>query len=264
MRTFKNIAVLGFLIAKNGCALPPEPSRLDRRMGDPVTQLCYPHYDEYIISGSAPSLIDSPYPCEVQAAMEFICSPNGTTTLDFLAEQECLCNGAFFDVSRGCNNCFFFHGEGGYTPSDAVKYFSALSAAECSASPTQPYQSIAASFSSAASNSYSSTWLAIDPHPTDMAASYYWTATGSVTIGAITGNATARATTNIRWSIIGDTTLVMTPGSSTSSGASPSGASTTISISLSNTSGSRNVAAIDAMGACAGLLTLLITFVVLL
>jgi hypothetical protein len=232
-------------------------------MGDPVTQICYPNYDEYIISGSAPSLIDSPYPCEVQAAMESICSPNGTTTLDFLAEQECLCDGAFFDVSRGCNNCFFVHGEGEYTPSDADKYFSALSVAECNASPTQPYQSIVASFtpsfSSGATNSYSSARPTIDHHLTDMAVSNYWTATGSVTIGAITGSATARATTNIRWSIIGDTTLVTAPGPSTSSGANP-----TMGISLSNTSGSRKVAAIDAMGACAGLLTVLITFVVLL
>jgi hypothetical protein len=263
MRTSKSIAVLGFFIAKSGCSPPPQHSYLDRRMGDPVTQLCYPNYDEYIISGSAPSLIDSPYPCEVQAAMESICSPNGTTTLDFLAEQECLCDGAFFDVSRGCNNCFFVNGEGEYTPSDAAQYFSALSVAECNALPTQPFQSMSASFSpsfsSSASYPDSSAWPTNDHHPTHMAVSDYWTATGSVTIGAITGSATARATTNIRWSIIGDTTLVTATGPSTSSSAS-----STIIISLSNTSGSRKVAAIDVMGACAELLTVLITFVVLL
>ena len=50
------------------------------------------------------SLVNSPFPCEQEAYIGQICIANGTTEIDFLAEQECLCNGAFWDAFAGCND----------------------------------------------------------------------------------------------------------------------------------------------------------------
>lgn len=52
------------------------------------------------------TLANSPFPCEQQRYLIAVCAANGTTEIDFLAEQQCLCGGAFFDALAGCQACY--------------------------------------------------------------------------------------------------------------------------------------------------------------
>lgn len=263
MRIPQTLTVLGLFIAKSGCSVFLQHRYLDRRMDNDFPQACLPNYNASTAfsDSEVAALIDSPYPCEVAGAMDVICSANGTTPLDLLAEQECFCNGSYFDVTRGCSACYVAQGLRGPAPSDAAQYFSTLSALECDASPTDRFGYAVISFVLTA-NTYS---LTTDEYPTNTAVSDYWTATGPVTLGAITGSATARDTT-ATWNVGSDSTLIDTPGTSTSSASASSNAKPSPSPSppTKNSGGSKSGAAIDAMGVCVVLLTALITFVVLL
>jgi hypothetical protein len=131
MRVSKFTFILGWLLAKGNCSL------LLQRQDDPDTDgylfsMCLPNEDP------AESL-KSPFPCEVYSVLDIICSANASTKpSDHLYEPECLCNGVYFDVMRGCNNYFFVHGLASEDPSDSANLIS-LSAAECNAGqPTTP------------------------------------------------------------------------------------------------------------------------------
>ena len=174
-----------------------------RGNNDPVaaylSRMCYPLQSnitrdrELHLSADEviPSLVNSPFPCEQVEYIREICYANGTTELDFLAEQECLCNGAFWDVSAGCYDCYFAHGWQAKTPAEASSSLTSLSAAECEPSPPfQPYSnlfpsinysdptSILASIASAPNLT-----LGIDRFPNNTAVSNYFTPTRSITAG---------------------------------------------------------------------------------
>jgi hypothetical protein len=53
---------------------------------------------------------DSPFPCEQQYYLVVTFPANGTTPNDFLAKQQCLCEGSLFDTRVGCFNCHIAHG----------------------------------------------------------------------------------------------------------------------------------------------------------
>jgi hypothetical protein len=80
--------------------------------------MCYPLYSNSTrtielglsIESEISSLANSPFPCEQEMYMGIACRANGTTELDFLAEQECLCGGAFWEAMEGCNDYYFAHG----------------------------------------------------------------------------------------------------------------------------------------------------------
>jgi hypothetical protein len=147
------------------------------------------------------SLALSPFPCEQQLYLGSICQANATDEVDFLAEQECLCGGSFFEVSAGCNACLFSHGYTLETPEEASSSLSSLSTAECNPTPPfQPFRNLLPSPNVTHAIQIEETeTLGHDQFPNKTDVSYYFTATGSVTDGAITGSATARLTSPISY-----------------------------------------------------------------
>jgi hypothetical protein len=264
MRTAKFNAILGFLLAGSNCSVLSA-----REVTSYIFGICWPNFSQRSYLGAA-WLINSTFPCEVQLAMQGLCFANSTSPLDFLAEQECLCNGAWFDVDLGCSDCVAAHGGAAYNPAGVAKVISTLSSLECNvANPTQSWMALRASYYSglppAPSESTTTTsWP--DLFPNNTAVSNYWTPTGPLTVGAITGSATGRATTTGI-----DTGIYFPSSDSTSTGSGPSASGGGLSASLtksassstSSPSPSKNAAAMGAIGARGGLLTVVITFVVL-
>ncbi|KAF8849048.1 hypothetical protein BDZ45DRAFT_561722, partial [Acephala macrosclerotiorum] len=79
-----------------------------------------------------------PFPCEESLYIRQVCMANGTTTNDFLAEQQCLCNGSYFTVAAGCDACYIAHGYRNYTSEESKRGISSIFVAECE--PTPPFQ----------------------------------------------------------------------------------------------------------------------------
>jgi hypothetical protein len=117
--------------------LPRVSSLLSRRevndpAGEYLTRMCMPLFSNTTrsnelhlsIDGLIASLAYSPFPCEQQLYIETICEANGTTEIDFLAEQECLCGGAFWEAWLACGDCYFAHGEQQGTPAEAASALS--------------------------------------------------------------------------------------------------------------------------------------------
>jgi hypothetical protein len=171
-----------------------------RILNDPVTRylsrMCYPLQSnatrQNILhltpSEVIPSLANSPFPCEQILYIQAICTANGTTELDFLAEQECLCNGAFWEAAAGCNDCVFAHGWQGETPAEASSALTSLSIAECEPSPPfQPFSNLVTSINITSYLISESTapplTLGDDRFPNNTAVSNYFTPTRSITAG---------------------------------------------------------------------------------
>lgn len=144
-----------------------------------------------------PSLANSPFPCEQVLYIGNTCFSNGTTAIDFLAEQQCLCGGSWFDADVGCNYCAIAHGLQGYTPAQIVSSASSLSSAECATSPPRgPFTNLAPALDVYATlNAGNSLTFGSDLYPNKTAVSNYFTATASMTPGQITGEATKRLQT---------------------------------------------------------------------
>ena len=180
-------------------------------LGNNVTiylqDMCFPNVsNETRMEGINPSdifssLAYSPYPCELYNYFLSACGANGTTPIDFIAEQQCLCNGGiFWDLMTGCNECYLVHGDPRNSSSARSSYVASLKTAECSVSqPCQPFSMLLPPKPSPANGtSFSDPWpnltLGDDRFPNDTAVSNYWTPTRSITLGEITGSATARLT----------------------------------------------------------------------
>jgi hypothetical protein len=252
MRTVNNVVTVS--------AMLPLVSAIFSRRGinDPAAEylqdMCLPLFSnvsrtvELHLTGDdmVASLANSPFPCEQELYIGTICTANGTTEIDFLAEQECLCNGAFWDVSIGCDDCFLAHGYLGFTPSEALSTVSSLSAAECSPTPpSQPYSNLLPVQNVTSAYYAPNITLGNDRFPNNTAVSNYFTATGSDTAGAITGSATGRLTT---WTNISG--IRYTPTSTPASSGAGSVASSTrtgaggSSSTSASASVSHNVAAV--------------------
>ncbi|KUJ13416.1 uncharacterized protein LY89DRAFT_687534 [Mollisia scopiformis] len=233
----------------------------NREINDPVgiylDSMCYPLYTnqsrtialKLSINEMIPSLAFSPFPCEQALYLRAICIANGTTVDDFLAEQECLCHGSFFEVTAGCDDCLFAHGYQLITPQEAAGNLSSRSVAECAPTPPfQPYTNLIGVANITSASLSPPLTPGHDKFPNMTAVSNYFTETASATPGSITGSATARLTswTNTEGNIYTPTSIP--PDSGTGS------ASAVSTTSSGSTSQSTNVAATRGVGVVGGLL----------
>lgn len=141
-----------------------------------------------------PSLVNSPFPCEQLLYLSNACLSNGTTAIDFLAEQQCLCGGSWFDAAIGCELCQIAHGVQGATHAEVSASVSSLSRAECATSPPRgPFTNLVPPLNH--TTLQADVTLGPDQYPDQTAVSNYFTATASMTPGAITGEATKRLQT---------------------------------------------------------------------
>jgi hypothetical protein len=142
------------------------------------------------------SLAFSPFPCEQEMYLQQVCTANGTTEADFLAEQQCLCGSDFFEVTHGCSACYFNHGYvDTVSPEQVSSQIESLQMAECSSSPPyQPYTNLFPTVNITSLSLSPSLTLGNDRFPNMTAVSNYFTATRSATPGSITGSATGRLT----------------------------------------------------------------------
>jgi hypothetical protein len=167
---------------------------------------------------------NSPFPCERSTYLENVCLSNGTETIDFIAEQECLCNGGYFSAVEGCDACQYAHGlVTTNSPEEAASSLSSISAAECTPNPpTQGFTNLFAPINTMRTTL--SETISNDKFPNQTAVSNYFTTTIPLTPGEVTGGATARLTSytntgNVRF----------TPTSSLSSGSPTTSANNTSS-----------------------------------
>jgi hypothetical protein len=198
-----------------------------------LDSMCTPNFppidiDPDLLSSS----LDLPFPCEVREAILADCLANGTSEIDRLAEQECLCGGALWDVWKGCDDCYFVHGVAIFDPADADAFRPSVSIAECS--PTAPLQEF---------NLLTATETAL-------------------TLGPITGSATAGQYGHGGICSATDISTIMTE-SSTTGGRTLSITPMKITSSPSP-SASKNVATMGKGPVSSGLLTFLVATVVLI
>ena len=145
MGLLKSIALLSTAI------LPLTSSTiLPRVLNDPadlyLTRMCLPLFSNdtrsvdlgLTIDQQVSSLAFSPFPCEQELYLQATCTANGTQEIDFLAEQECLCGGNFFEVALACNACYLAHGYQNKTVENVSSNIASVSTAECA--PTPPFQ----------------------------------------------------------------------------------------------------------------------------
>ncbi|KFY07182.1 hypothetical protein V492_07378 [Pseudogymnoascus sp. VKM F-4246] len=159
--------------------------------------LCYPNLLDD--NGRVPDNLvgifsKSPFPCEQMMYLERACRANGTAEVDFLAEQQCLCGGNFFDASRGCLECTYAHGffDAEYPLDKALSKLTSASSAECSATPVaMNYAERVPGTLKSATDDVAT--LTSDRFPSDTAISNYWTGATTPIAGQITGSATGRA-----------------------------------------------------------------------
>lgn len=188
------------------------------------------------------SLANSPYPCKQWLYLESTCKANGTSEVDFLAEQQCLCDGSFWEIENACDACYFAHGYQQVTPEEASTSRSSLSAAECSPSPPfQPYSNLLPPINITSARLAPSWTLTSDGFLNNTAISVYFTPTAGATAGQITGSATGRLTGWTNYSGISYITTSVPPNNGT--GTAISGSSATGSISPATAVGASSTAA---------------------
>ncbi|OBT54767.1 hypothetical protein VE04_06440 [Pseudogymnoascus sp. 24MN13] len=186
-----------------------------------INDMCSPLFKSNYESNEAlfAALGNSPLPCEQNYFLNQICMSNGTTPNDFLAEQQCLCNGNYFEVGIGCYDCQVAHGVV-VKPSDRASFISAVSSrrkVECSAVPTQGYTNLFTAFNYTSYHLRSDLTLSSDNFPNDTRVENYWTGAATATPGKITGSAVHHQSikTNIHDSRFTPTPAAATGGSVT-------------------------------------------------
>jgi hypothetical protein len=157
--------------------------------------MCYPTS----LVGAAPldfsSLSQSPFPCEQHMYLLQVCTANGTTQIDFLAEQECLCGGNALEAWYGCELCYAAHGWVGFEPAALKEQYTSLSNAECKPTPvTQPYADLFPPYNATSVHLAPDATIVNDRFPNDTRVENYWTGAKTAIAGKITGIATARLT----------------------------------------------------------------------
>ncbi|TVY29210.1 hypothetical protein LHYA1_G002891 [Lachnellula hyalina] len=198
MYAFRLNIVLGTLLPLAAPELSP------RGLNDPaiayLDQMCQPNVYNADHNSSGPidilsAVENSPFPCEQSIHILAICSANGTSEIDFLAEQQCLCTGSFWEAQETCDACFSVHGLHIYSPEEVASNRSSLKTAECSPTPPfQPYSDLLRTVDIASVRLAPNITLTNDKFPNNTAVSNYYTLTSSFTPGTITGSATARLT----------------------------------------------------------------------
>ncbi|KAJ5713902.1 uncharacterized protein N7483_011083 [Penicillium malachiteum] len=172
-----------------------------------------------------PTLVNSPFPCEQALYIARVCLSNGTTEIDYLAEQQCFCDGGFWEACRGCDNCYIAHGliEHGKNRSEKMaldaSIRTSLSSAECTRTPpNKPFSDLFPPLNFSKIFGYSPPTLTSDLFPNLTEVSDYFTPTVLLTPGAITGNATARNTGLPKYGAAHETHTTQKAGESKSEG----------------------------------------------
>ncbi|OBT81405.1 hypothetical protein VE02_10036 [Pseudogymnoascus sp. 03VT05] len=135
------------------------------------------------------SMANSPFLCEQRIYLERTCFANGTTTNDFLAEQQCLCGSNYFEALATCYDCQIAHGLV-VAPSDLASFSSRVSGrstAECSAVLVTKATNLFAVNTS--TGPYPDSTLSPDPFANDTLVENYWTGPTAPVAGKITGSA---------------------------------------------------------------------------
>lgn len=166
-----------------------------------IQRMCMPHIYHnprtYFLVENYSDLRDSIFPCEQQSYIGWICMANGTSELDLLAEQQCLCDGDFFEAAINCMKCQYAHGDPRNGVSDAAltASYASLSSAECVPTPPfQPYIDMMPTPTTWPPITSELVTLVPDKFPNDTAVSNYLSTVKTATPGRITGSATSRHT----------------------------------------------------------------------
>ncbi|KFY50245.1 hypothetical protein V496_09485 [Pseudogymnoascus sp. VKM F-4515 (FW-2607)] len=202
---------------------------VDRPNDDYLNSMCYPLSST--LKGENKTRINqvrvlekSPFPCEQYFFFELTCLANGTAPADFLAEQQCLCDGNFFDAFEACYNCKLAHGVIA-TPDELSSTSSAMtSRSKAVCSPTPPIQGFTNLFEPYNHTSYMvrpDQTLSSDNFPNDTRVENYWTGATAAIAGKITGSAVQHLSsmTNFGNARFTPTAGAVTEGSSTTSSA---------------------------------------------
>jgi hypothetical protein len=205
--------------------------------------------EDYLNSVCSPNGTDPIAPCVQIVNIEAECEPNGTSTLDYVAHQQCMCNGGFFDQWTGCLDCDYVHG--GRSPAQVSAFQTILSSASSSLCTGTPTASFAAIFSAIEESNVipDASGSTSDQYPSQTAVSLYFTATGPTGPGQITGSATAAVATGST-SVSGSDSESSTSGS-TSGTASESTSKSSSKASSSGTSKSTTTHSSSASGSAA-------------
>ncbi|KAF7879775.1 uncharacterized protein EAF02_007945 [Botrytis sinoallii] len=164
-------------------------------------QMCYPNLANIsLLIGSNGAekrlqiMANSPFPCERSNYIIYACLANGTSPIDFLAEQECICPSSLWELETACTDCYLAHGYQNITREESDASISSLSQAECTATPVQPFTNFFSSVDASQALTTPDVVLGSDRFPNQTAVSNYYTGNTAWTIGSITGSATARLT----------------------------------------------------------------------
>lgn len=191
---------------------------IDRPNEDYYFAMCYPLIASLGGRNAVVAAMEnSPFPCEQGLFLSMICSSNGTTPNDFLAEQQCFCGGNFFEAMLGCEMCGIAHGLHAASAIASVSsVVSSFSVAECSPSPPiQPYSNL---FSTYASDKIRPDFTLLpDNFPNDTRVANYWTGATAPIAGEITGSAIHHQSirTNLKQDRFTPTAAATTGGSET-------------------------------------------------
>ncbi|TGO37230.1 hypothetical protein BHYA_0102g00160 [Botrytis hyacinthi] len=164
-------------------------------------QMCYPNLANVslLVGFNAAEkrlqiLANSPFPCERSNYIIYACLANGTSAIDFLAEQECICPSSLWELEAACTDCYLAHGYENITREESDASISSLSQAECTATPVQPFTNFFSSVDASQALTTPDVLLGSDRFPNQTAVSNYYTGNTVWTVGSITGSATARLT----------------------------------------------------------------------
>ena len=166
--------------------------RIDPRMllrRDYLEAVCQP--------APGPNPGDAVPPCTEIQVIETACQPNGTGPLYLKAHQECMCGGSYFPEWTACLACEALHGQ--RSPREVAFYgsvFSAASSAFCGVpTPTGRWQSVFATQEAEATPVTTGDTGSTDRAVSETAVSLYYTPSGSIGPGPITGSAAAATAT---------------------------------------------------------------------
>ncbi|KAF7889009.1 hypothetical protein EAF00_009309 [Botryotinia globosa] len=169
--------------------------------GNYLYRMCYPNLANVsLLVGSNAAdkrlqiMANSPFPCERSNYIIFACLANGTSALDFLAEQECICPSSLWELETACTECYLAHGYQNLTREESDASISSLSQAECTATPVQPFTNFFSRVDASQALTTPDVLLGSDRFPNQTAVSNYYTGNSAWTVGSITGSATARLT----------------------------------------------------------------------
>lgn len=159
-----------------------------------IDAMCYPDVDESLYdTADASGDWSALPPCIAYSALSVYCSVNGTDEIDNIAEQECMCNGGFFEALSGCNACIMAHGGAADFDWYSQSELDTLQSSFCSAKQPEEFYELAEETLLTDDDDDTSYSTGSDIAPSNTAVSVYFTATQKYTAGAITGSATAAA-----------------------------------------------------------------------